>query len=178
MDDTFPSVDVAALHEAIKTAIIAAFPAPVVATVDYYSRPGIEVPLPGIFFELDGIDPDGSSSHLGTGQWSCVLRFSAYVIATYKLGGKLQARTLATALAAIINQNNFGQSVGIADVHGIVEDAFHQDNHEYSVMRVDWLHKAIVGTVVPDTTPIPSGVFLGIAPLIGPANVEDYIEIV
>jgi hypothetical protein len=175
-DEDTIAVDLAAVHTAMKTAFEAAFPG---ATVDYYSRPGEKVALPGIFFELDGIEPD-QPDNIGTEQFACVLRFAAYVITTYKLPGKLQARTLALALGAVINANRFGCPVGPGHIHTIVEDTFHQDNKEYNVMRVDWTHTALAGVSIwqgtNNETP-PEHVYLGFAPFIGPDHLNDYTEI-
>jgi len=78
-DEDTNLVDLAALHEAMKTAFQAAFEG---VTVDYYWTPSDSVTLPAIFFNLYGIMPD-TPDDIGTQQWACILQFSAFVTTTY-----------------------------------------------------------------------------------------------
>ncbi len=167
-------VDLVALHGGIKATIAANFPD---AAVDCYARPGEQIPLPGIFFELDSFDADDPHD-IGTEQFACVLRFSAYVTTTYKSTGKLECRTMGLALAALIRGKKFGQPVGNAKVLGGYPDSFKADGKEYNVWRIEWEQSALVGEDVwKNVGEVPERLFVSYAPFIGPDHIERYKEV-
>lgn len=177
-------INLTTLHEAIKTALAAQFPS---VTVDYYNRPGVKVPAPAIFFELESIDP-ATPSDMGTEQLEVLLTFSANVICTYKAGQKLAVRLLAANLAKFVHKNKFGQAVTPGIFTGSVMESFSAPEDEYESWRVSWTHTALLGVSYwesftdGDVSEAPNGgvpqsLMLGFSPDIGPAHINDYVEV-
>ncbi|XHR29614.1 MAG: hypothetical protein ACFUZC_03460 [Chthoniobacteraceae bacterium] len=173
MADTTPSpVDLAQLHQAIYAAFHQQYAAWTIAS---YSQPVAQTTLPGVYFKLTTINPS-TPADSGTSQWSCVLAFSAYIVTTATAAGQLDARVNALALAALINGSRFGCPVGPAILTAIAEDTAFVDTTQYSVMRIDWTHEALVGTSIwqPGTDPVPDQILVSISPRIGIPNVDYY----
>lgn len=185
-----PAVNIATLHESIKAALRAHFPtngANAVPTVDYYARQGERVATPAIFFELDGIMP-ANPDDVGTEQLNCELEFSAYVLVAYNApAAKVAVRQLAATVAAFVRGKKFGQPIRAAQIASITPDFFQADtqgqagtgrNLAYETWRVSWTHEALIAldpVLPPDF--IPSEVYLGFSPRVGPPHVDDYIQI-
>ena len=139
--DSIPSVDLNALHEAIKAAIQTKYPT---VNVDYYTRPEGALPLPSIFFELESIEPSNPSDS-GDEQLEADFRFSAECVTTYKHGGKLSARVLAASLAAFIQRQRWGCPITPAKVTSAVPEHFRSDNPSYESWSVKWVHSGALG---------------------------------
>lgn len=169
-----PEINITELHEAIGQALADEFPA---ATVAAYGRPGEKLNVPAITFELDSIepaDPDDS----GTEQLEVRLRFTAYVIHSYKQGNKLAVRVMAANLARFIRGKRWGKPVGPAQFLASVPDTFDAENPEYEVWRVEWEHTACLGESVWDDSGLtPERVFVSTVPFIGIPNEPYYVEV-
>lgn len=145
-------VDIDALHAAMKKALEGKFEG---VTVSFYDRPGEDVPTPAIFIELDEAEAMDNGGDMGTEQVDCTLRFCAYVVVKFGRGKKLEVRRLALAVMAFIQGQRWGEPVGAADVIGAYPDTFRVTNppsnestQEYEVMRVEFIHEAMLGTDV------------------------------
>jgi hypothetical protein len=169
-------VDIKALHTAIKTQLAAQFTG---TTVEEYQRTLTKVTVPAILFESPGWNP-GEPDNSGTGQAEVVLDFSAYCIIGFKTPrAHAEARALAASVYAFILGKRWGQSVGAAKVGVCEPDDFSFDNaDDYSVMRIDWTHEAVLGASVWTNEGVPKEeVWVGYAPEIGPPNVADYEKV-
>ena len=143
-----PEIDIEALHEAIKTALNARFDG---VTVDFYARPGGKAGTPGIYFELESIEP-ADPDESGTEQFEAILRFAAYVVRSYKKEGevkaKLAARTLAAGVMQFVRGHRWDQPVTQAVLLGAFPDTFEQEIDQYEVQRVEWEHRGLIGESV------------------------------
>lgn len=164
-------VNIATLHASIKSALTAGFSG---TAVDYYARQGERVAVPAIFFELEEVTADDPDD-IGTEQLAVRLKFNGYVVNSYKAGNKLGIRTAAVALMQFIRGKRWGQPVGAANVIGAFPDTMQGQPDDYEVMRVEWEHEALLGTDIWPGGIVPSEVWLGISPLIGPENLEHYV---
>ena len=164
-------VDIDALHEAMKTALAAQF---VGTSVDFYPRPGDKITVPAILIDLDEISADDPDD-IGTEQMPVTLNFHFYCVRSYKSGNKLAIRTFAASVMTFARGQRWSQPVGAAKVNGAFPDQFSADSKEYEVMRVELSHEALLGIDVwIDEGEVPTEVYLGEAPNIGPAHVADY----
>lgn len=183
-------VDLEALHEAIKATIRGAFPNSQVPTVDYYARPGEKVVAPAIFFELESIEPD-TPQDTGAEQLKVVLSFSAYVVVSSmsKRSAQIAVRVLAARLAGVVRAQQWAlngktQAVHPAQLGGIEPAEFIErsgkeaPNLSYYTWRVPWSHEALIGDDSEEAGVLPSEVFLGAVPQVGPPHVGDYQQIV
>lgn len=169
-----PQVNLAALHQAIRTEIAAAFPD--LKDVASYPRPGERVQTPAVFFELDAIEVPAPGD-AGTDQVAAALAFNAYCVVSYKGTGKLAVRLLAASLMSWLNGRKFGQAIGGAQPISADPDRFAGDaDEEYEVFRVSWKHDPVyLGASIWDATGVvPTEVWLGIDPLTGAANIQHY----
>ncbi len=177
-----PQASLAALHEAIRTQLVAASatgqPLAGVREVGAYPRPGEVIKTPAIYFELDAIDVP-NPGEIGTEQVASALTFNAYCVVSYKGTGKLAVRTLAASLMGWLKNKRFGQPVGPAMPMSADPDRMDGAGDEYEVFRVSWRHEPVyLGTSVWDATGVlPTEVYLGIDPDTGPANVAKYVKI-
>ena len=135
-----PSIDITALHAAIKTALVAQFPS---YTVDYYVRPSTPA-LPALYFELESIEPTNAPD-MGTEQLEADLRFSVEIITTYKAGGLLEARVIAAAVAAFVQRQRWGQPVTPAKVTSSGPEHFHTENPSFEAWSVKWIQSGALG---------------------------------
>lgn len=169
-----PSTDIDALHEAIKTAFAAQFPT---CTVAFYGRPGERIPTPAILLEIEDImadDPD----EIGTEQLAVTLNINAYCVMDYKAGKKKSVRSLAASVMAFARGKRWGQPVQAANVGMASPDIIAGREDDYEVMRVEWSHEALLGADMWTADGvIPSEVYLGISPYIGPENIDYYQRI-
>jgi hypothetical protein len=186
-----PAVDLAALHEAIKTGLRAAFPLSgpgAVVTIDYYGRQGERIVTPAILFELTAILPGEGDDDVGTEQYNSTLEFSAYVMVSYReVAAKLAVRSLIARTLAAIRGQRWAQT-GVftqAKVSGAFPDQFQNTqggkspNESYEMWRIDWTHDAVIKTSVWDPSGVvPTEVWLGIDPETGVPNVDKYTQVV
>lgn len=166
-------VNLDTLHAAIRTQLAAAFPS---AAVEFYTRPGDRIPTPAIHFELEEITADDPDD-IGTEQLAVTLRFNAYAILSYKTPNKLALRSLAASLMAVIRGKRWGQPVGAANVLGAFPDQIDGQPEDYEVMRIEFEHEALLGTDVWPGGELPTEVYLGFAPEIGPEHEDDYVRV-
>lgn len=191
---SLPAVDIAALHEAIKTTLRAALPttgAGAVPTIDYYGRQGERIAVPAVFFELTAIVPGGESDDIGTEQFNAGLEFSAYVLVSYKDGdikAKLAVRALVARVLAVVNRNRWGLTrITAATVNGAFPDQFSSGpggqgsgvQHSYETWRIDWTQEGLIDVSTWDPSgAVPTEVWLGIDPDTGVPNVDKYTQVV
>lgn len=165
-------VDLDELHDAVKAAFASAFAD---CYVDFYPRPGEKIPTPAILLEIgEDILPDDPDD-IGTEQLAVTINCNAYVVLSYKRGNKKALKKFAATVMAFTRSKRWGQPVGPAKVAGASPDTVAGQPDDYECMRVEFSHDGLLGTdVFADVGIIPSEVYLGISPLIGPPHIDDY----
>lgn len=193
MADATATVDIAALHAAIKANLAAQFPQ--ILDVDYYVDERDELTaeqLPALFFEISEIQ--ASPNHdPGSDQLAIMVRFEARLIWSFSqsLQARLNVRVLAANIAAWMHsvtrwpdpQNNDSALPGQAgkiQIIGVYPDDFNPSLDKYHVQRIEWQQLFWLGeSVWADLTSgtAPSKVFASFAPDIGPANAGEYVQV-
>lgn len=164
-------INLTALHEAIKTGLSTALTG---VNVDYYDRPGEKLVVPAVRFELEQITA-ANPSDTGTEQLEVELTFSAECVCTYKQGGKLAVRLLSAQVAKLVDGNRWGLPVSAGQFASAAPESF---SEEYETWRVQWAHTALLGASIWDGNGIlPTEIWLGFAPEIGPDHVADYVQV-
>ena len=167
-------IDTDSLHTAILAAFTAQFPD---AYVGFYPRPGETLTVPAILLEMEDIladDPDD----IGTEQLAVTINLNAYVVLSYKTGQKKALRKFAAAVMAYIRGRRWGVPVGAANVIGAHPDKLDGQPEDYECFRVEFSHAALLGTdIFAGDGIIPTELYLGYAPDIGPDHVADYIRV-
>lgn len=165
------AVDLDTLHDAIKAAFTAQFED---AAVDFYPRPGDKIGSPSIFLEIEDIvadDPDD----VGTEQLAVTLMFNAYVVLSYKDPNKKAIKKFAASVMSYVRGRRWGQPVGPANVVIASPDKVIGQPDDYECMRIEFTHEAMLGAdVFAGDGVIPTEVYLGYAPDIGPPHIDDY----
>ena len=166
-----PSTNLDTLQDAIKDALAAKFPG---VTVDFYPRPGERIPTPAIYLEIEDIpsaDPDACE----TEQTEVIINFNAYCVLDYKTGSKKALRTFAAGVLAYVRGKRWGQAVQAAKSVGAFPDRINGQDRDYECMRVEFYHEGLLGDDVwVSDDPLPTEVWLGYAPNIGPDHIDDY----
>lgn len=176
-DNNIPSVNIVALHDAIITQLAAQFPD--VKTVADYPRLYKAVDLPALFLDLDNMDETAPDP--GTEQLRLRLRWSIIcMVSNVRTDGTpcRDVRALAASVATFIYKRRFMPYVGPARVTTIAPDAFNPDLDQYEVWRVEMETDLLQGVSAFDASGVvPSQVYLGITPKVGPAYKDDYIPV-
>lgn len=166
-----PSVNIDTLHAAILSDLSYQFPT---CSVNFYPRPGERIVTPAILLEIEDIavdDPDD----IGTEQVPVVINLNAYAVLDYKAGKKQAVKSLAASIITFLHGKRWGTPVGAAKVVGASPDVIQGKEDEYEVMRVEFSHTGLLGADIwTDEGTVPSEIYLGISPLIGPENIEYY----
>ena len=173
-----PSVDVQALHEAIKAKLRLAFTTQAVPTIDYHARLKQKFVAPAIFFELTGIDGNPETQ---TEQFDGVFKFSAFCVIPYNATNAiLAARALACQLVTKVQGNRWNVPIGRARVVRMEPELFEGDVPPYEMVRVDWEQEGLLGASVfnEDGAIPPTEVWLGLEPDVGPEHVDDYVQVI
>jgi hypothetical protein len=166
-----------AVHSGIVAAISAHFPD--LATVEFYRLDRKVLHVPACILELTSMerfkDPDP-----GTEQLAVMAQFEAKFVISFRQGAanpKLEARKLAAAFAAFAKFRRWGCPIGPAEILGIYPDDFDPELDQFEVWRVEWEQIIHLGESVWNAPPdwVPTEVYLGFAPNIGPDHVDDYI---
>lgn len=166
-----------AVHSGIIDAINAKFPA--LATVEAYRLDRKSLRVPACLIELTSLDtftePDP-----GTEQLAVMAQFEAKFVISFKQGAanpKLEIRKLAASFAHFAKFQRWGCPIGPAEILGIYQDDFDPELDQFEVWRVEWQQIIHLGASVWEMPPdwIPTEVYLGFAPNIGPAHIDDYI---
>ena len=166
-----PTLSIDALHEAMKAQLAAKFTG---CHVDFYGRPGDRVPTPAILLEIEDIPAD-DPDNVGTEQLSVTLNVNAYCVLDYKAPNKKALRTMATNVLAYVRGRRWGQPVGPAKAGGAYPDHMRGQEADYEVMRVEFTHEALIGDDIwTGDGPVPTEIWLGYSPDIGPAHIDDY----
>ena len=166
-----PTLNLDTFQDALKSAMAAKFPG---VTVDLYARPGESIPTPAILLEIEDIpaaDPDASE----TEQTEVTINVNAYCILDYRHGNKKALRTFAAGVMAYVRGKRWGQPVQAARAVGAFPDRIEPKADDYEVMRVEFYHEAALGDDVwTSDVPVPTELWLGYAPEIGPDHIDDY----
>ena len=168
-------IDLDDLIAAIVASIDAAFPT--FATVEAYREDRKELALPACLVTLSDFE---AFDDPGTEQLALTTRFEVHVILGFRTSASRRAAPkLAAAVAHHINGSRWGQPVSPAVVSVIEPDDFAPELDEFEVWRIDWSQVVHVGASVwVDDGTLPTEVWGGWAPDIGPPNVGDYELIV
>lgn len=160
------------LHDAIIKGLTRHLPKQ--TTVEQYPRFARKVTLPGVFIELVEVSP---ADNRGTGQLDLTARFAAHVVFDQTTpAAELEAWSLAVSCAlAIHEQGRFGQPVGEAHIVHVGLEQFKPELLGFVARTVEWSHDFRVGSSVWESGGIlPTEVYLGYAPEIGPGHEPDY----
>lgn len=117
---------------------------------------------------------------LGTDQLPAELRFDAYcLVSGYDEAPRRAVRALAMAVSRAVRLNRWGLPVAPSKWIGAFPDEFSRfDLKDFDVWRVEWSQLAHFGESVwlPDPDAIvPTEVYVGVTPDIGPDHVDDYV---
>lgn len=183
MADINTEVTIDAILTAAKTQIAAAFPA--FRTVDVHRDSEERVPAPACMIELTEIEPQPDQD-AGTGQLPAMLRFEARIVMQHRdASTALEIRNAAASLACWLNLRRWGPTARGDAIRVIAcePDEYKPAQPGQKVWRVEWVQLALLGESVwigPDSgyTATPHDVYVGVSPDIGPANIDDYAQIV
>lgn len=190
------AIDLDKLHLAIATDIKARFPE--LVTVEFYRGEGLNdrksLTAPACLLDLTEFEASPSDDS-GSGQLSVVANFEAALVISFKTpDAKRKIRKLAASVAAWlhnhrwVNPDNTAKRLptGPCEVIGAYRDDFHgmmtgerdRPLDQFEIWKVEWRQKVDLGeSVWNETGLVPNQIFLGISPDIGPAHIEDYIEV-
>lgn len=166
-------IDLDTLHDQILQSIRSKFPD---LNVDDYRSERDRLVLPACLVELVDLDADPEIDP-GTEQLAVLARFEARVILGFKTANvKREIRKAACALAAFVHNQRFGLPIGPAEVLTISPDNFSPELDQFEIFRVEWQQALHLGSSVwKNDGTIPTHVYLGISPDIGPPNVDKYV---
>jgi hypothetical protein len=167
---TIPSVDLAALHNAIISQLASKFSVPNVVHVQDYPRQFDKILTPAILLDLEQVEV---GSDPGTEQTRLTIRFSAVVVVgslrkdQAGLDPRLSVRVLAAAIAHTVNRQRWGlQGCGPAKVQAVMPDAFDPRLDQYECWRVEWTQEVMVGDDIWNQIGVlPSEVWSGDTPV-------------
>jgi hypothetical protein len=178
MADADTELTLEALHEAIRVAIVGAFPGFV--TVEFYRDDEDEViATPACLLEMTEAEP-APVMDSGTGQWCAVLRFEARVIMGHRTAAtSLEIRKAATALATFLHQRRFpGVYADPCEVIACEADNFTPTRPNLKVWRVEFVVPAMLGASAWDNDgTIPTDPLYSWVPRIGIPHVDEYIPL-
>lgn len=171
-------VTLESLHEAIKQALLEAFPT-LGDVDDYPTEPG-HIKVPAAFLDLVSIEPNGDDGEDGTGRLVASLRWEiSLVLGLATQGNKRAARSLAANVALWVKGNRFGLRVAPAQFLRAAPDEFSPQLSRHTPWVVEFEQEVLLGESVWDETGIVSTtVYVGIDPDTGPDHVDDYREVV
>lgn len=170
--------DFAAHLAAVVARLAQAFPA--VPTVAEYPRLRQKISAPAVLVELADATPSGDA---GTGQLCLSARFEARIVFDQVPVAGSNPPLLALGLAAAVAREvfaagRFGQPVGPAKGVRLEPDQFRPELSGYAVWLVEWTHEVRLGDSVWDGAGVmPTAIYVGLAPEIGPPHIDDYIKI-
>ena len=144
--DVNTGTDLAAMHQAITTALAAAFTG---VHVEFYREDRKNLPMgdgvgaspPKAYVLLQLSELDAAEHDPGTEQQAMVARFEAEIVTRALLPqAKLEARILAGSMAAFLRKQSrwLGVLNGAIQVVGCYRDAFSPELDQYEVWRVEW----------------------------------------
>lgn len=192
-------IDLDTLHAAIVADIKAKFPD--LRTVEFYRGEGNDhddrktLPVPACLLNLTELEASEENDP-ETGQLAAIAHFEAELVIRFTTpNAKRSIRKLAAAFAAWLHKrrwvdpNNPSKKLptGPAMVVGAYQDDFSsmmpgmrdKPLDQYEVWKVEWRQEVHLGeSVWTDEGVVPTTVFLGMAPEIGPSHIDDYVQIV
>lgn len=136
-----------------------------------------KIAIPALFVELTELVP---ATDPGTEQLALTARFTAWIVFDRsQADDHLQAANLAAAVAyRIYKAGRFGLAVGPARITRLGAEEFKLELIGYTVWAVEWSHELRLGDSIWDGDGIiPTEVWMGITPLIGPDHEADYVEV-
>jgi hypothetical protein len=178
-----PLTDLVGLHAAALSDLATVFPAAAGTTpgwdVRWYARVQGKIPTPAIYLDLNDFEPVEDK---GTGQWVAAMKFEAFVFTDYqKPAYQILARLYAAQLASFLNNHTWTGIFGTTpiEVTGIYADRFAMSvgGEQYDCMRVEFQQAGTFSADPNSAGTLPTEIFLGIAPNVGPANINDYEQV-
>lgn len=175
------STDIAAVHENLKAALLAAFPE---VSVSYYTRLFEKTEKArNLFIHLGEIMP-GDEQTDGADSLEVVLRWELYAVFRFRdpqAKGKLRA--FAAQVLAFARGKRFNDATperfiaGPFEAVGAYPDEMKPGDPEkadgYEVYRIEFNQSATIRTGDPAVVPV-SEVYAGQAPFVGPGHEDDY----
>lgn len=174
--DDLKNIDLVSFQESIVGAIRAAMPG--LVTVEFYRDDETEeLPTPACLLEVAEWDFDGEDT-AGTGQQCVTLRLRARLIFSREAGPiDTSLRVAGLALAAAISKKRFPGGSGPANLLMAAPDDFHPRARQFGIWLTEWTQEAYVGESVWVDAAVPTAVYIGFVPDVGPEHVADYIQI-
>ena len=171
------NIDLDQLHDAILAKIKEQFPS--LQTVEAYGADRKDLAVPAVLLELVDMEADPESDP-GTEQLAVVTKWAARVVFSFRQENvKREIRKLAGALAVLVHDNRWGQSVNPAKVTVIGPDAFDPAFDKFEVWAVEWDQQVDLGASVWTGEGVtPDRVMVGYSPTIGPSQEGEYTELV
>jgi hypothetical protein len=170
-------IDLDQLHDAMLTRIREQFPD--LQTVEDYGADRKDLAVPAVLLALIDMEADPESNP-GTEQLAVVTKWAARVVFSFRQENvKREIRKLAGALAVLVHDNRWGQSVNPAKVTVIGPDAFDPAFDKLEVWAVEWDQQVDLGASVWTGEGVtPDRVMVGYSPTIGPSQEGEYTELV
>jgi hypothetical protein len=180
------------LHASIVADIRAKFPT--LATVEFYRAERTQLPTPACLLTLTELEA-AEDEDPGTEQIAVYAHFEAQLIVSFRqANAKNSIRNLAGAFMGFLRKRkwtdpaNPGKKLPTGECLpvGAYEDDFasitagQRDTNldQFEIFRVEWRQLINLGeTAWNDTGVTPSIVFMGQAPEIGPAHLDDYVQV-
>jgi hypothetical protein len=177
MADANLEMNLDALHDAIETAIKAAFPD--FQTVEFYREDeDANVPTPACLLDMVEAEPQ-KPSDAGSGMLPALVRIEARIIMARRTAATHRAvRKAATSLAGWLYLRRFpGVVTDEVEVIAIEPDEFAPNVERFCVWRVEFVMLAFFGTDAwKNDGTVPTDAFYSIAPDIGIPNKEKYVN--
>lgn len=177
-NDDIPTLSLDDMQAAITEAVKAQFPA--FKTVEFDRDDEDEnFPAPACLMEFIEAEPAPTNDG-GSGQWPAHARFDARILLPARKTAKAEVKKAAVAFATWINLKRFpGIYADPCQVITCEPDEFSPQVERFRVWRVEWVMPVFFGNSVwnGDGTPLPTKVFVGLAPNVGAEFIDDYIEV-
>lgn len=174
MTDASDQISLEQLCAAITAGISAALPE--VKSAEFWPQVGRRLDLPCVIGEVAGLQP---GTDPGTGETALVAHIQARIVVDPNaLHADMKGALLATRLVRLLQNQNWGLPITLADFSRASPDWTHPDLDGYLVWLVEWRHEFHIGeTEWPFEAPTgaaDTALYFGYDPETGPGNEHLY----
>lgn len=179
MTDTSEQISLEQLCTAITAGITAALPE--VKSAEFWPQVGRRLDLPCVLGEVAGLQP---GTDPGTGETALVAHIQARIVVDPNaLHADMKGALLATRLVRLLQNQNWGLPITLADFSRAAPDWTHPDLDGYLVWLVEWRHEFHIGEIewpyrdelgLGATSVNDTALYFGYDPETGPGNEHRY----